>query len=55
MTEFEKQVYTDMSSADRILLWMMKCSEFMEFSEIMTEADIRGLHKVLSIADEEDR
>lgn len=49
MTEFQKQVYADMKSTDRILLWMAKCQELMEFSSIMTKEDIEGVRKVCDL------
>lgn len=39
MTAFEKQVYADMSSVNRVELWMMKAIEFMEFMDCLTEHD----------------
>lgn len=54
MTPFEKQVYYDMQSTDRVLLWMIKCQELMEFSEMMTKEDILGLKKALKMTDRED-
>jgi len=40
MTEFEKSVYTDMKSGDRVLLWAVKAIELMELSDLLTKADI---------------
>jgi len=40
MTEFEKSVYTDMKSVDRVLLWAIKAIELMEFSDLLTKEDI---------------
>ena len=47
MTEFEKQTYKDMSRADRVSIWMIKASEFFEFSRLMTNEDAKFLKKVL--------
>lgn len=41
MTEFEKQVYADMSSVNRVELWMMKATELIEFMDCMTEHDFK--------------
>ena len=40
MTEFEKSVYTDMKSVDRVLLWAIKAIELMELSDLLTKEDI---------------
>lgn len=41
MTEFEKQVYADMHSVNRVELWMVKAIELMEFMDYMTEHDFK--------------
>ena len=38
MNEFERQVYADMESTDRISIWIIKCMELAEFSCILTDA-----------------
>lgn len=53
MNEFERQVYEDMESTDRILLWMAKCIELLEFSDILTKEDINGIVKVLQAHEKE--
>lgn len=53
MSEFERQVYADMKSADRVLLWMAKCVELFEFSDILTKEDIKGIVKVLQAHEKE--
>lgn len=53
MTEFEKQTYKDMSRADRVSIWMIKASEFFEFSRLMTNEDAKFLKKVLEAMIEE--
>lgn len=53
MTPFEKQVYYDMQSTDRVLLWMIKCQELMEFVDIMTEEDIRVVRQVCNLMEKE--
>lgn len=40
MTDFEKQIYTDMNSVDRCLLLIAKLEDFIEFSKLMTKEDI---------------
>lgn len=52
MTPFAKQVYADMKSTDRILLWMIKCQELLELSEVMTEQDVKGMLKVCDLMEE---
>lgn len=53
MNEFERQVYADMKSTDRILLWMAKCIELLEFSDILTKEDIKGIVRVLQAHEKE--
>lgn len=53
MNEFERQVYADMKSTDRILLWMAKCIELFEFSDILTKEDIKGIVRVLQAHEKE--
>lgn len=43
MSEFERQIYADMESTDRILIWMIKYMELSEFTDILTDEDIKGL------------
>jgi len=48
MSEFQKQVYTDMSTTDRILLWMVKAQELSEFGKLMIElGDMPALKRTL--------
>lgn len=42
MSEFERQIYTDLKSTDRVSLWVAKCMELAEFSCILTDEDIDG-------------
>ena len=53
MNEIERQVYEDMESTDRILLWTAKCIELLEFSDILTKEDIKGIVKVLQAHEKE--
>lgn len=53
MTDFQRQVYADMKSTDRILLWMVKIQELLEFSEVMTEQDMKGIRKVCDMMEKE--
>lgn len=46
MSEFERQVYADMKSTDRILIWMIKYMELSEFTDILTDEDIDGIAMV---------
>ena len=43
MSEFERQIYADMKSTDRVSLW---CMELAEFSCILTDDDIDGIAMV---------
>ena len=43
MSEFERQIYADMKSTDRVSLWVAKCMELAEFSCILTDEDIDGI------------
>lgn len=53
MTPFEKQAYADMSSIDRIRLFMIKAEEFMQFCRIMTEEDVQGLKRICDLMKED--
>lgn len=46
MSEFERQIYTDLKSTDRVSLWVAKCMELAEFSCILTDEDIDGIAMV---------
>lgn len=46
MSEFERQIYADLKSTDRILIWMIKYMELSEFTDILTDEDIKGLIRV---------
>ena len=46
MSEFERQIYTDLKSTDRVSLWVAKCMELAEFSCILTDEDIDGIANV---------
>lgn len=35
MSEFERQIYADLKSTDRVSLWVAKCMELAEFSCIV--------------------
>ena len=50
MSDFERQVYTDMSATDRILIWMVKVLELKEFGDLMQElGDMPALKQALTI------
>ena len=55
MSEFERQVYADMKSADRVLLWMATCVELSEFSDMLTAEDIELLVMVRKITKKETK
>lgn len=48
MTEFEKQIYEDMNSTDRILLWLIKFEDLMDFSKVLTEEDRKGICEIIN-------
>jgi hypothetical protein len=48
MTKFEKQIYEDMNSTDRILLWMIKFENLMDFSKVLTEEDRKGICEIIN-------
>lgn len=54
MTEFEKQTYKEMDRATRVSIWMIKASEFFEFSRIMTKEDAKFLKRVLDVMIKEE-
>lgn len=45
MTELQRQAYSNMKSTGRVLLWMVKCQELMELSQIMTKEDVKEIKK----------
>ena len=51
MSEFERQIYADLKSTDRVSLWVAKCMELAEFSCILTDEDIDGIAYAVLLAD----
>ncbi len=47
MTEFEKQIYKDMNSVDRVLILLAKLEDFLGFKELMTKDDIKLIQKLV--------
>lgn len=47
MSEFEKGVYADMESVDRVILYAIKALELIEFARLMTAEDIRLLKRLV--------
>lgn len=47
MTEFAKAVYEGMTSSDRVLLFLLKHQELLEFADIMTNDDVRLLKRMI--------
>ena len=39
MTDWERSVYADMKSVDRVLLLMIKVMDLLEFQKVLTKAD----------------
>lgn len=54
MTEFAKQTYKDMSTADRVRMWLIKSSELFELSELMTKEDIKFLKMAFDAMKEDE-
>lgn len=46
MTEFEKGVYSDLGSTDRVLLWMVKALELKRFMDMMKDEDFSLLKRL---------
>lgn len=46
MTETEKRIYSEMRSIDLVTLWLEKCRDLIEFSQVMTAEDLSGIQKV---------
>ena len=42
MSEFERQIYADLKSTDRVSLWVAKCMELAEFSCILNSVYTRS-------------
>ena len=55
MTDFAEKVYADMSSVDRVLLYMIKAQELLEFTKNMTDEDIQLLMRVCKNMEGEGR
>lgn len=53
MTDLERRIYADMAGIDRILLYLKKCEDLIEFHKIMTEEDIKLLVELVQHTDEE--
>lgn len=56
MTDLERRIYADMAGIDRILLYLKKCEDLIEFYKIMTEEDIKllaGFVELVQHTDEE--
>lgn len=55
MSDLERQVYTDMSATDRILIWMVKALELKQFGDLMQElGDMPTLKQALTIINKGD-
>ena len=47
MSDFEKDLYKQMSSAERVWMYLIKYAELLEFIDLMTDQDEEGLKRVL--------
>ena len=55
MTEWEKSAYSDMKSVDRVLLYMAKVVEVMEFKKLLTKEDIELIVSYIKSTEEKER
>ena len=53
MTEFEKSVYSEMKSIDRILIYTSKILEVIEFQKLLTKDDIELLVRYIKFSEVE--
>lgn len=44
------QIFAEANSTDRILFWMIKCSELLEASKLLSKEDVGILMKTLKEA-----
>lgn len=47
MTKFQRRAYAEMKSVDRVLLYLEKIDELMEFQKILTDQDLLLLKRYL--------
>lgn len=47
MTEWERDVYKDMKPIDRVLLYMVKVMEMLEFQQVLQAEDIEIIKEFL--------
>jgi len=47
MSDFEKDLYRQMGSEERVWLFMVKMKDILEFIDLMTDQDEKGLQFVL--------
>lgn len=47
MSDFEKDLYKQMSSAERVWMYLIKYAELLELIDLMTDQDEEGLRRVL--------
>lgn len=47
MTKFQRSAYAEMKSVDRVLLYLEKIDELMEFQKILTDQDLLLLKRYL--------
>lgn len=53
MNDLQKEIYSNMRSMDRVMLWIGLCKELIDFSNIMTSEDIRNIQKIYKCLKEE--
>lgn len=53
MTKFQRSAYAEMKSVDRVLLYLEKIDELMEFQKILTDQDLLLLKRYLNFEEKQ--
>lgn len=53
MTKFQRRAYAEMKSVDRVLLYLEKIDELMEFQKILTDQDLLLLKRYLNFEEKQ--
>ncbi|MEA5042217.1 MAG: hypothetical protein VB053_06695 [Oscillibacter ruminantium] len=53
MTKFQRSAYAEMKSVDRVLLYLEKIDELMEFQNILTDQDLLLLKRYLNFEEKQ--
>ena len=54
MTDLEKTIYQNMRPIDRVMTYLLKSDELIEFGRLMDDNDIRLLKKIFAYYCKED-